>query len=164
MKKRFPGGRFVAVNGDGTLIATYGNEDVVVRSIDSGDVLATLADPARLPSERSLGLVTPSQCGTEEWPGRYGFGVTGTSPTRSSIPARKPHFSLTFEETQISPDGDLIALDAQEVWSMSTREMKYKIPGVEPVHASFSTDGRLGILDYPEAGAPGYSHGQSRDW
>ena len=50
--KRIPGGRFVAVNGDGTLLATYGDEDVVVRSIASDDILATLTRPWRI-SDRS---------------------------------------------------------------------------------------------------------------
>ena len=40
--KRFPGGHFVAVNRDGTLLATFGDGSVVVRNMASGEVLATL--------------------------------------------------------------------------------------------------------------------------
>ena len=67
-------------------------------------------------------------------------------------PETAPPFYV--EETQASPNGDLVAVNALEVWSMATAEMKFKMPGVDPVFASFSTDGRLGILDYLDEGSP----------
>jgi WD40 repeat protein len=152
--KRLPGGRFVAVNPDGTLLATHGNGDVVVRNIASGEVVATLTRPGTSPigaffaSGDTLavsyqGVAKPVRI-WRDWHEPDGFVDVG--PDGSPTPY--------VESVQWSPNGDLVAIDALEVWSMSAAEMNYRIPGVEPVHASFSTDGRLSILDYPEAGAP----------
>ena len=54
---------------------------------------------------------------------------------------------------QWSPDGDLVAIDGREVWSMTEAEKRYDIGSNDQgSFAGFSADGRLGVLDNSEEG------------
>ena len=118
--KRFPGGGFVAVNGDGTLLATYGNGAVAVRSFASGDVLETLARPGASPVGANFGpgdvlavaykeVTQPVRVWTD-WHQPDSFVDIGPDATSA------PTFA---EDVQWSPDGDLVAIDGREVWSLT---------------------------------------------
>ena len=146
--KRIPGGRFVAVNGDGTLLATYGDDDVVVRSIAADDVPGTLTRPGASPigavfatgntlAVSYSGVAQPVRI-WRDWhqPDSFVDIGPGNVSTRD------------VESVQWSPDGDLVAIDGREVWSMTSAEKRYTISSNDQGSvAAFSADGRLGVLD-----------------
>ena len=151
--KRIPGGRFVAVNGDGTLLANYGDEDVVVRSMASNEVPATLTRPGASPigavflSGNTLavsysGVARPVRVWSD-WRQPDSFVDIGPGDMSTRV----------VESVQWSPEGDLVAIDGREVWSMTEAEKRYDIgTNDQGSFAGFSTDGRLGVLDNSEEG------------
>ena len=153
--KRFPGGRFVAVNGDGTLLATSGDRNVVVRDIASDDVLATLTRPGAIP----IGVYfSPDDTLAVSYQGvAQPVRVWGDWHTPDIFVDVGPDDATTpyVESVQWSPNGDLVAIDGREVWSTAGARKRYPISSDDQVSfAAFSTDGRLGVLNLSDDGPP----------
>ena len=157
---RFPGGRWVDVSYDGTRFATRGEGgSVVIRAFDTWEILATLSPPAADPGP---GLFHPSG----NW--LAGINAGGSRTVRvwdlrtqgSSFDMGPPGAQASYFGTKFSPDGDLIVIqmatdpETLEVWSFPEGELKYSLGPNLTRGSSFSGDGRLAFVEFPEGGPP----------
>jgi WD40 repeat protein len=160
---RFPGGRWVDVSADGTRFATRGEGgSVVIRAFDTWEVLATLSPPAADPGP---GLFHPSG----NW--LAGINAGGSSTVRvwdlstqgSFFDIGPPGAQASYFGTKFSPGGDLIVIqmatdpETLEVWSFPEGELKYSFGPNLTRGSSFSGDGRLAFVEFPE-GEPATLH------
>jgi WD40 repeat protein len=157
---RFPGGRWVDVSYDGTRFATRGEGgSVVIRAFDTGEVLATLSPPAADPGP---GLFHPSG----NWLAGINAGGSGTvrvwdlRTQGSFFDIGPPGAQASYFGTKFSPGGDLIVIqmatdpETLEVWSFPEGELKYSLGPNLTRGSSFSGDGRLAFVEFPEGESP----------
>ena len=153
VQQRFTGGGFVAVNWDGSLLATRSEGRVAVYRIATGEILVTLDREGGFPIQAAFGRghqleVAYVDIGQplrvwKDWRDPGSFVDIG--PERGLETA-------VGEWVHASPDGDLVAIGS-EVWSAGRAEMRYSLPKHDPRNVSFSSDDRLAFFEYGSEGS-----------
>ncbi|HJQ96037.1 MAG TPA: BTAD domain-containing putative transcriptional regulator [Acidimicrobiia bacterium] len=156
---RVPGGRFVAVSPDGNLFATRGQGDtLVIRSVDTMGFVTTLALPDE---ERYSASFHPSG----DWlavPYANTIRVLDLKTPGGflDIGSQKAEGAFT-RGMRFSADGNLIVAVVEtaasatvEVWSFPNGALHYSSGPDRAVGASFSSDGRLAYIEFPDGGSP----------
>ena len=160
---RVPGGRFVAVSADGTLFATRGEQDtVVIRTVATREIITTLTLPDAERYAASFHpsghwLAVPHNLDDQGDKIRVWDWKTGVSFDIGSQEAE----GARIARISFSPDGNLIvgevdteASSTVEVWSFPEGALQYSSGRDRAVGASFSSDGRLAYVEYPDGGPP----------
>ena len=153
VQQRFPGGGFVAVNHDGRLLATRSDRSeggVAVYRTDTGEILGTLDREDGFPIQAAFGPGNQLEVAYVEVNKPVRVWKDWRDP-ESFIDIGPDGFLTTFfaEHVQTSPDGELIAIDGLEVWSISAAKLRYSLSNDAHSVVSFSSDGRLAFFEYP---------------
>ena len=160
---RVPGGRFVAVSADGKLFATRGERDtVVVRAVATREIVTALALPDAQRYEASFHpsgdwLAVPYNLGPGDKIRVWDWKVPDVFLDIGSQQAE----GALIGGMRFSPDGNLIvgvvetqASSTVEVWSFPDGALQYSSGRDRAVGVSFSSDGKLAYVEYPDGGTP----------